>query len=221
MAEGTDERIPSYVMEALLDSFSESDTDSDIGDISGDFSQSGNANESQPDLLASYSDVASDDDSTVDETNHLGTVLSFLNDDDLLEYDFKKNETVHVNPVFQPVSPPGPTCASPPGRGTALDYFQLFYDDSFLGAIVDFTNRNAATRQLAGDKSYGQWADISVQELEGLLCSASTNRNKFQRQNPHCMGRPQRQDVAARNAGNFACIHSQPLPPDHEIPALL
>ena len=62
MAEGMDESIPSYVMEALLDSFSESD--SDVGDISGDFS--GNVNdESQPDLLGSYSDVASDDDSTV------------------------------------------------------------------------------------------------------------------------------------------------------------
>ena len=162
MAEGMDESIPSYVMEALLDSFSESD--SDVGDISGDFS--GNANdESQPDLLGSYSDVASDDDSTV-ETYDLGTVLSFIDDDDLPEYDFKKNETPHVNPAFLPVSPPGPTCATPPGRGTALDYFQLFYDDSFLGAIVDFTNRNAATRQLAGDKSYGQWADISVQELK-------------------------------------------------------
>ena len=34
----------------------------------------------------------------------------------------------------------------------------LFYGDSFLGAIVDFTNRNAATRQLA---------DTSVQELKG------------------------------------------------------
>ena len=93
-------------------------------------------------------------------------MLSFINDDDLPEYDFKKNETPHVNPAFLPVSPPGPTSATPPGRGTALDYFQLFYDDSFLGAIVDFTNRNAATRQLAGDKSYGQWADISVQELK-------------------------------------------------------
>ena len=188
MTKGMDESIPSYVMEALLDSFSESD--SDVGDISGDFS--GNANdESLPDLLGSYSDVASDDDSTV-ETYDLGTVLSFIDDDDLPEYDFKKNETPHVNPAFLPVSPPGPTCATPPGRGTALDYFQLFYDDSFLGAIVDFTNRNGATRQLAGDKSYGQWADISCTRVEGLLRGASTNRNEFQRQNPHCMGRPQR-----------------------------
>ena len=75
-------------------------------------------------------------------------MLSFINDDDVPEYDFKKNETPHVNPAFLPVSPPGPTCATPPGRGTALDYFQLFYDDSFLGAIVDFTNRNAATRAM-------------------------------------------------------------------------
>ncbi len=96
MAEGMDESIPSYVMEALLDSFSESD--SDVGDISGDFS--GNANdESLPDLLGSYSDVASDDDSTV-ETYDLGTVLSFIDDDDLPEYDFKKNETPHMNPAF-------------------------------------------------------------------------------------------------------------------------
>ena len=188
MTKGMDESIPSYVMEALLDSFSESD--SDVGDISGDFS--GNANdESLPDLLGSYSDVASDDDSTV-ETYDLGTVLSFIDDDDLPEYDFKKNETPHVNPAFLPVSPPGPTCATPPGRGTALDYLQLFYDDPFLGAIVDFTNRNGATRQLAGDKSYGQRADISCTRVEGLLRGASTNRNKFQRQNPHCMGRPQR-----------------------------
>ena len=120
MAEGTDESIPSYVIGTLLDSLSESDTDSDVGDFSGDFSQSGNANESQSDLLASYSDVASDDDSTVDETHHLGTVLSFIDDDDLPEYDFKKKETVHLNPAFQPVSPPGPTCASPPGLGTFL-----------------------------------------------------------------------------------------------------
>ena len=95
MAEGMDESIPSYVMEALLDSFSESD--SDVGDISGDFS--GNANdESQPDLLGSYSDVASDDDNTV-ETYDLGTVLSFIDDDDLPEYDFKKNRLdQHVQP---------------------------------------------------------------------------------------------------------------------------
>ena len=45
-----------------------------------------------------------------------------------------------------------------------------FYGDSLLGAIVDFNNRNAATRQLARGKSYGQWADISVQELKAYYC---------------------------------------------------
>ena len=71
-----------------------------------------------------------------------------LDDASLPEFDFCKKENVSVNSSFMPTSNPGPTLQVPPGDGKAIDYFQLFYDDTFLQSIVDMTNSHAVHVQV-------------------------------------------------------------------------
>ena len=155
------ELLPDYVVEALLEDFSESsdgdgeqrqaeEVDSDVSEVD--------------DVFDHYSDAP--DDSSDDETREMVTALSFLDAEELPDYRFEKKETVHVNPVFQPGGQPGPTCSVPPGEGKAIDFFQLFYDDTFLGRIVQLTNLQAETRQRAGLRPYGEWRALTVAELK-------------------------------------------------------
>ena len=149
------EPLPEHVVQALLEDFDAS-SDGDDGTASEE--------DDTDDVFNGYSDVS--DDSDDDETRQLLTTLSFLDAEEVPAYNFTKKEVVHVMPVFQPDTTPGPTCTVPPGDGNVLDFFQLFYDDGFFERIVRFTNLQAEMRQRAGINTYGAWVAITVDELK-------------------------------------------------------
>ena len=59
------------------------------------------------------------------------------------------------------------------GSGTALDYFQLFYSDTVLNKLVQFTNDNATKRRTEQpEKNKGEWKALTLEEIKifyGLL----------------------------------------------------
>ena len=133
-------------------------TDASFDGDDGAISEEDDAN----DVFIGYSDVSHDSDD--DETRQLVTTLSFLDAEKVPAYNFMKKEVVHVMPIFQPDTTPGPTCTVPPGDGNALDFFQLFYVNGFLERIVQFTNLQPEMRQRAGINTYGAWFAITVDE---------------------------------------------------------
>jgi len=60
------------------------------------------------------------------------------------------------------------------GSASALEYFQLFYDDCLFENIARFTNLNAASKRAvnSGAAATGKWTDVTIDELKayyGLL----------------------------------------------------
>ena len=59
------------------------------------------------------------------------------------------------------------------GSGTALDYFQLFYSDTVLNKLVQFTNDNATKKRTEQpEKNKGEWKALTLEEIKtfyGLL----------------------------------------------------
>ena len=86
-------------------------------------------------------------------------------------------EKMCVKPAFVPAMQPGPTCVAPPGDGGTLEYFQLFYIDTFLFDVVSLTNRNAemsARRTIlirAVERHHRR-------RVEGVLRSAPSHRDE-------------------------------------------
>ena len=68
------------------------------------------------------------------------------------------------------------------GPNRSVDYFKLFYSDH--AEITRFTNLNAATKRVRGDK--GVWIDVTIDEIKayfGILIIMDTM--KFNRDELH------------------------------------
>lgn len=66
--------------------------------------------------------------------------------------------------------PSGPTIVDPPGDDNALDYFSLFFEDTFCEKIVSWTNTNAAKKiEENPEKNKTKWTPTSVAELKAFF----------------------------------------------------
>ena len=98
------------------------------------------------------------------EDEVIDTVMSFLEIEELKDYNWKRNDKASAIPTFKPLHKPGPSRV---GAGTSLEFFQLFFDDALFEKICYFTNKNAHDKKESNpNKNKGKWRELTVPELK-------------------------------------------------------
>ena len=148
--------------------------DSDIDEIlmnyefeNFDYADSHHLDTTENDFLSREQDTSIENFDFDNDEEAFRTLLTFMDCEELKEYDWKHAEKITCIPAFMPDGRVGPKRIF---AGGSIDYFQLFYDNDFLQNICDFTNANAERKiQNDPDKHKGKWQELCVEELKAFL----------------------------------------------------
>jgi len=108
--------------------------DSDSSMIDGDEITSSSSSSSSDSDSECDGECQSDLPTGMSAKEYLRFVLETLDTENLPEFSWAGSEKVFCSPNFQPAAQPGPT-RTMPANSTAIDYFNLFYDDDLMEKV--------------------------------------------------------------------------------------